>query len=302
MNRSPRLGFTLIEILVVFSIIAILFALLLSSVQKVRAAAAKSQCQNQLRQLVLATHHFHEQYGRFPPGRNIHVWNVTPASELPALTWAAHLLPFIEHKQIWDEIKPAYQQSILIHNNPPHVNLSTVVKTFVCSSDNRISNKVIATAYEYEVACMSYLGVSGIKHAEKNGILYNGSKVRFVDILDGSSQTLLFGERPPDKGFNLGWWYAGYGLDMAGTFDSIMGVTEFDPTPLTLPPCGKPYMSFQAALGFNDICAPFHFWSPHSGGANFAYADGSVKFLLYTAAPIIPPLSTIRGGEVVSQD
>ena len=178
--------------------------------------------------------------------------------------------------------------------------MSTVVKAFVCPADGRVSAPTTPTLYAFRVAGTSYLGVSGTRLARRDGVFFNDSKTRVADVTDGASNTLLFGERPPDAGFNLGWWYAGYGLDLVGTFEFLMGVAEPDPVPVTLPPCGVPAMKFGPASGFDDRCAPFHYWSPHPGGANFAFADGSVRFLTYSADDVLPALATRAGGEAAA--
>jgi prepilin-type processing-associated H-X9-DG protein len=144
--------------------------------------------------------------------------------------------------------------------------------------------------------------VAGRRAGLKDGILYNNSIIRISEITDGTSSTLIVGERPPDAGFDFGWWYAGFGIDGFGTFDSVMGVAEYDPSSIfgIGPTCGIPTVQFTAANGFEDPCGRYHFWSPHSGGANFAMADGAVRFVRYFNDPIMAALATRRGGEAVT--
>ncbi len=293
-----RSAFTLLELLVVIAILGLLTGLLLGAVQKVRAAAARADCQNRLKQLALAAHNSHDAQRHFPTGR---VPQRTPAvpGEWTGSGWPSQLLPHLEQSGLYGTIGPAFAKTIDITSNPPHAGMAVVVKAFLCPTDGRITQPVVPTIYTFPVACTSYLGVSGTRLRRADGVFFNDSRTRIADIPDGTSNTLLFGERPPDPGFALGWWYAGYGLDLNGTFEFLMGVAEPDPVPVTLPPCGVPTMSFGPAGGFDDRCAPFHYWSPHGGGANFAFADGSVRFLSYAAASVVPALSTRAGGEVV---
>jgi prepilin-type processing-associated H-X9-DG protein/prepilin-type N-terminal cleavage/methylation domain-containing protein len=292
-----RSAMTLLELLVVVAIIALLAGLLLGAVQKVRSAAARADCQNRMKQLALAAANHHDTQRHFPTGR-VPLRTPAVAGEWTGSGWPTQLLPNLEQSAVWSAVGPAFAQTIDITQNPPHVGMATVVKAFVCPADARIAQPVRPKIYPFQVACTSYLGVAGTRARRQDGVFFNDSRTRIADIPDGTSNTLLFGERPPDPGFALGWWYAGYGLDAHGTFEFLMGVAEPDPTNVLQPPCGKPDMAFGPASGFDDRCAPFHYWSPHGGGANFAFADGSVRFVSYAAAPVMPALSTRAGGEV----
>ena len=109
----------------------------------------------------------------------------------------------------------------------------------------------------------------------------------------------MFGERPPSADLRFGWHYASVGQDGAGSLDSVIGVR--DPNVASeseYRPCGIGPFSFNAGRA-DDSCSVFHYWSLHPGGANFAFADGSVRFLSYSADSILPALATRAGGEVV---
>ena len=128
-----------------------------------------------------------------------------------------------------------------------------------------------------------------------------GQITRMSSITDGTSHTLLVGERPPSADLQFGWWYAGIGQRFTGSADHVLGVREPNLQPVMVgSACGPGNYPYTSALGFDDPCEMFHFWSPHPGGANFALADGSVRFLRYAADPILPALASRAGGEAVA--
>ena len=260
-----RPAFTLIKLLVAIAIIAVVIGLLLGAVQKVRAAAARAECQNKMKQLALSAVSSHDTQRHFPTGR---VPQRTPAvpGEWTGSGWPSQLLPHLEQSAAHAAIGPAFAQTIDITRNPPHAGMATVVKAFLCPTDARVTQPVVPKIYTFPVACTSYLGVAGTRLRRADGVFFNDSRTR---IADGTSNTLLFGERPPDPGLALGWWYAGYGLDLNGTFEFLMGVAEPDPVPVTLPPCGVPTMTFGPANGLDDRCASYHYWSPTAEGPTF---------------------------------
>ena len=141
--------------------------------------------------------------------------------------------------------------------------------------------------------------MNGAAKANTSG---GGGAVAIADVTDGTSQTLLVGERPPSADLEYGWWYMGRGLDGWGAAEMILGVRERNPPPIPSgSPCPPGPSSFRPATA-NDPCGHFHFWSPHANGANFAFADGAVRFLTYGSDPLMPALATRAGGEVVSVD
>jgi prepilin-type processing-associated H-X9-DG protein len=123
------------------------------------------------------------------------------------------------------------------------------------------------------------------------------SKVRFADVTDGLSNTLLLGERPPSFDLVFGWWYAGTGQDWNGSAEMILGVREpnYGLRP-DYPACPKKTYEFGPGR-FAEPCDVYHYWSPHPGGAMFAAVDGSVRFMRYDANAVMPKLATRAGGE-----
>lgn len=303
MTRRP--AFTLIELLVVVAIIGVLVGLLLGAVQKVRAAATRADCQNRLKQIALAAHMHHDAKKVLPPGA---VYQFGPGS-MPLSGWGIQLLPFLEQDAVYRQAVEDYKAQPLPVLPSAHRNFATVMPAYLCPADDRGRTAQFSPRDNLTVALTSYLGVCGTNCPAKDGVLHPDSSVTFGGITDGLSNTLLFGERPPGHDFHFGWWYAGAGQLISpptapgmpglgsGAGDMINGVREPNVEPITAgSPCGPGVYPFRASR-FDDPCGVYHFWSPHTGGANFALADGSVRFLRYDANPVLPALSTRAGGE-----
>jgi prepilin-type N-terminal cleavage/methylation domain-containing protein/prepilin-type processing-associated H-X9-DG protein len=290
--RKIRPGFTLLELLVVIAIIAVVMGLLLCAVQRVRGAAARIQCANQLRQIGLAAHQHLDTQGSFPAGYRSH----TPTQPYPSAGWLPMLLPYVEQDAVWRDLVADYRRSRSPFIDPPHRGMSTVIRLFGCPVDGRTTQSQFAPRDGIQVALTSYLGVQGDSHSSRDGVLFPDSAVRITDITDGSSNTLLAGERPPSTDFQLGWWYAGEGQNFAGSGDTILGVRERNVMPAMYFQCEPgPYAFAPGTL--DEQCDLFRFWSLHSGGAHFVFADGSVRFLSYASAPVLPALASRAGGE-----
>ena len=307
-QKAPRrtdAGFTVIELLVVLAIIGILIGLTLAGVQRVRESAARLSCQNHIKQIALALHNDHDARGAFPPGHRSFTRGITPGASaaglaMPFSGWPLETLPFVEQQALYDKARSAYRFVPLPFINPSHTGLSTVVLLYNCPSDFRVVTPQVSLRTHVLAAFTSYLGVSGTNTAAKDGVLFQDSRVTLLDVTDGASNTLLVGERPPSADFQFGWWYAGVGQRFTGSADMILGVREPNLQPIISgSKCGPGNYPFMPADGFDDPCGMFHFWSPHPGGANFAFCDGSVRFILYSANPIMPALATRAGGEAV---
>lgn len=211
--------------------------------------------------------------------------------------WLARMLPYIEQDALWRQSLESYAERPYNPFSLPHFGIMTPIKIYSCPADDRQS---IAhdTHQGKRVAVSGYLGVSGINYKNTNGVLYPGSRVRLTDITDGTSNTLMAGERPPSPDFWYGWWYAS-GL-VTGGGDTNLGVSELN-SPFGHFTSGCPNGPYAYRNGNpTEMCDLFHFWSFHSGGANFAIADGSVRLIRYEAANVMPALATRAGGETVA--
>jgi prepilin-type N-terminal cleavage/methylation domain-containing protein/prepilin-type processing-associated H-X9-DG protein len=287
-----RCAFTLIELLVVIAIIAVLVGLLVPAVQKVRSAANRVRCSNNLKQIGLAMHNYHGVYESFPTGAT------TAVGPTFHMSWMTRLLPFVEQDALWRSAQSAWQADNYPWDNPPHVGFNTPMAIYTCAADYRATAPTtVGSGYG---AFTSYLGVNGTNQNNADGLLYNDVANNIEKIADGTSNTLAVGERPPDLTNYFGWWYAGAGFNLKnGTGDVVLGVAELNTTSGYGCPYG-PYAYQQTWEGTATECDMFHFWSMHEGGCNFLFCDGGVRFISYNSAPVMPALATIAGGETVN--
>ncbi|MGH7170495.1 MAG: DUF1559 domain-containing protein [Gemmataceae bacterium] len=295
-NGERRHGFTLLELLVVLAIVAVLMGLLLPAVQRARDAATRIKCANNLHQIGLAAHQYHDLMGSLPPGMSS---PIVPNQLYRFASWLTMLLPYLEQGNLWNATVAAYQQSRSPYKNPPHIGLATVMPIFACPADPRSAQVQFAPRDKFNVALTCYLGVEGQDLYSKDGLLFRDSAIRFADITDGLSNTLLAGERPASTDFQFGWWYAGAGQRFSGSAEMVLGVREPNLLRVTKGSCPPGIYSFTPGSLTNQ-CDMFHFWSPHIGGAFFLFADGSAHFLPYAAASVLPALASRAGGEAAT--
>jgi prepilin-type N-terminal cleavage/methylation domain-containing protein/prepilin-type processing-associated H-X9-DG protein len=289
-----RRGMSLIELLVVIAIISILIGLTLAGVQKVRASAAKVQCGNQLRQLALGLQQYHDANNRFPAGTSVYEGK----SSQPFVSWLTRILPHVEQDALWRQTLAAFQSDKRF-SNPPHTPISgRNITVFMCPADSHAR-----TLFPYANSVFgytSYLGVNGTDYNYWNGILHEDSEVKIAEIRDGTSNTLLVGERSVGRKVpKLGWWYAGVGQNRSGSLDHHLGVREINNYD-DLSACFHGPYQYRAG-STSEACDAFRFWSHHTGGAHFAFADGSVKFMAYSANEVMPALATKAGNETLPE-
>ncbi|MFL5243273.1 MAG: DUF1559 domain-containing protein [Gemmataceae bacterium] len=318
-----RGGFTLIELLVVIGIIAVLIGLLVPAVQKVRGAANRIWCANHLRNIGVAIHNYEGTYHRLPMGVQDKGWqDYSPDYPYHYWSWMAQILPYVEQDNLskqaydWSSSDSLYPGQFrwwpfgafwLTPPTPPNPVFGGKVETWTCPADSRTLQATIAIdPWDFKVAFTAYEGVNGTNGGtdadgtnggSMDGILYYMSQVGIGDITDGTSNTLMVGERPPSADLSYGWWFAGGGYNNRGTGDVVLGSREYAYADYLGCPASK--VGFQPG-NIREPCDMVHFWSLHSGGANFLFADAHVQFLSYTADKLLPALATKSGGEVVS--
>jgi prepilin-type N-terminal cleavage/methylation domain-containing protein/prepilin-type processing-associated H-X9-DG protein len=259
MKSSPKRAFTLIELLVVIGIIAILVALLLSGVQKVRQAAARTQCQNNLHQLSMALQDYVSQRGHFPSAYRAQNLN-------PGWGWGAELLPFLEQTNLYQDAQ-IDRLPFGGGQNPaqPSGWTQTPVAVFRCPSDTGAELNDLRAQF----ATSNYRAVAGpepfpyfVPDQDLGGVMWQNSKIRIGDITDGTSNTVVVGECMLNDatGSKAALWAGMTGLvDNTIIISDVMWWVDNDTAVINGP-------------------APQAFGSWHPGGAFFAFADGSVRF------------------------
>ena len=302
-QRRTRNGFTLIELLVVIAIISVLIALLLPAVQKARESARRAECKNNIKNIALAAHNYHESQGSFPSGfifaagedvparfpepfrfqqrkRNITVNNWLL---VPAWSWQAFLLLEMDAQTVnvgFEEIKDS---------NPNNIQAIQVgIKPYVCPSASLPSARPIPVVTPPVpgpgIAYSTYRGNLGT--SQSNGMFYENSSVRFRDVTDGNTQTILFAESL------FGFWGDGLSCCARARFN-----TDSNGVPIS--PIFDEYYTDP-----NDPAIQFFgFGSWHDDVMNVAWVDGSVRTLSKSVnAVVFSQLVTRNGGERIDGD
>ncbi len=267
----PRKGFTLIELLVVIAIISILLGLLLPAVQKVRESANRMKCQNNLKQMGIACHLYHDTHRSFPPG---YVAMVPYPDTTPGWGWGAFLLPYIEQENLSRQIdfrQPVEKSSAI----------QVPLSIFQCPSDSSPPPDFPVTDGTLTQVCTaapsSYAATVGQDASEVDapsgdGVFYRNSKTRIADITDGTTQTVLLGDRAWSQTNGI-WAGAPNGAicrpGAANVWPNATGPAQT----LILAHNNWINITTDADGGLDD------FSSNHPGGVNLLFADGSVHFL-----------------------
>lgn len=280
-----RTAWTLIELLVVIALVGILLSLTAAAAQHVRATSRRAACQNQMRQIGLALHGYHDSQGGLPPRRG----------RYRTLSWMGYILPQIDHGALWSQTVAAFQIEQIPFYDPPHVGHSTPIRLYVCPMDSRLLEP-LTDQYGVKAAYGSYVGIRGSDHPDG---IFGQPGIRLDEIRDGTSQTIMVGERPPPESLLAGRWYT-------SSYNSTWGLYRGPETTmnvLSVPWLGDPVCisnGYSFSFGrLDNPCDRYHLWSLHPNGANFVFADGSVRFMSYSVAPILPALATRSGGEPV---
>ena len=282
---TKRPAFTLVELLVVIAIIGILVGLLLPAVQAAREAARRCQCMNNVAQLALAihTHEFNTEH--FPSG----VINASgPIRNEPIgqhVSWIVQILPQMEQSALYNH----FDQTAGAYAEENQKSRRQRVPSVLCPSSPESGR----AGDDQSTGVSNYAGCHHDSEApidaENNGVLFLNSRLRFSQIQDGSSQTILLGEMLPGKN-SLGWASGTRAtLRNTGSFKTpaVLSSTKVLPTVVDLP-------------GSLEVGG---FSSYHTGGANFAFADGSVRFLSYSIkAELLKQLGNRADGELLVDD
>lgn len=289
---APRAGFTLIELLVVIAIVALLIGLLLPAVQKVREAAARAKCQNNLHQIGLALHGYESANGRFPPGYRDPRPDTQPG---PGWGWAVYLLPYVEQVNLYSQIDPDHTVFGNGSNaTVPTPQTLTPLSVFRCPSDpgppananfdGHATASYRGVGWSRPQTALGPKGLMITNIANPNGILYRNSQTRVADVTDGLSSTVFVGEVCLEKDNWGGIWAGANRKDQDGLW--IGGVYwAIDEGPFRLNGPDK-----------------WAFRSLHPGGVELLLGDGSVRFMRDSVDPRVPAdMASRAGGEVVTE-
>ena len=279
-SRRVRAGFTVIELLVVIVIIGVLVALLLPAVQAARQAGRRIMCSNNLRQLGLALHHYHDTHRILPPGSIV---AANSALRTNGWGWGAQILPYLEQGPLFNSLN----MLMCTTDSPNLTALRQSLSVFICPSDPAPSTIPVNAL---TLATGNYVGSAGSRGLGGPGVLYEMSTVDFGQITDGLSRTFLAGERlnqsSPNTGNFTSGWYGQLASQAGNLPNSIAHLEVIGFVPINM------------SLNF-----PQCFSSRHPQGAQFLLCDGSAHFVSQTVnVGVFQALGTMNGGETIDAD
>ena len=279
-------GFTLVELLVVIAIIGILIALLMPAVQSTREVARRTSCLNNLSQLGLAVHNYEFHFETLPPGVTNPDGPIRNEPQGIHVSWIVKVLPYLEERALFDR----FDQSAGAYDPKNAAARAAKIRVLMCPSyPGEETNQAQTDALTTYAGC--YHDSEAPIDKDNSGLLFLNSKIRYGDIYDGSTKTILIGEYLPNEDA-LGW--------VSGTRATLRNPSSLDD--------GNPY-HLQIPLGdeeqngsFGAPIDPLHvggFGSSHAGGANLEFADGSARFLSYDTDPkLLRQLGNRADGEI----
>jgi prepilin-type N-terminal cleavage/methylation domain-containing protein/prepilin-type processing-associated H-X9-DG protein len=302
----PGRGFTLLELLVVITIIAVLVGLLLPAVQSAREAARRSQCSNNLKQIGLAMHAYHGVHNAFPPGYITALGNDPAAPEIgPGWGLGVMILNGLEQGPLYQGINFSLQ----ITDPGSQTARTPILAVFLCPSNVGsgpvVASSLTGTILTTDVSAGQYVASAGqLEPGEfpdsNNGVFYRNSRNGLRDITDGSSTTLMVGER--SRNIADATW--------VGAVPTWQLCTNPRWVVQECGPASTLVVSHTGTAATGSIYVPNSkssmvddYWSLHPGGSNFLFCDGSMRFIKESVNPsVFSYLSTRAGGEVISSD
>lgn len=304
-SKSPNQGFTLIELLVVIAIIAVLIALLLPAVQQARESARRSQCKNNLKQLGLAMHNYHDSLLAFPPGQFQLIATDISGKGTNRSCWMQRILPYLDQAPLYNLLVPGMNGTTDCTTWGSAI--STIVPTLVCPSDPSGPKNATYTSITQQGFSGNYMACNGKELFGPNGggltstgMFYSFSSTRIRDVVDGTSNTVMAAEilivKDVTKHDIRGRYYNTYdgntlvttALPPNPTVGDRTATGNCDGTQNTRAPC--------ASSGDNGTYSR----SMHIGGAHALLADGAVRFVSDNiSSTIFQALGTRGGGETI---
>ena len=324
-------GFTLIELLVVIAIIGVLIGLLLPAVQAAREAARRAQCTNNLKQIGLALHNYHDRIGAFPPG-NLAVFDMPPTYTGTWWGWSGFILPGLEQTAAYNAINFSFAGTDPSNTTASYI----IISNYLCPTDDSahlLTDRVyldmtysptatVASSMNYtanwgDMRLGSMFDVNAGDSSDPPsygcgstfrglfGDCSNGAVVNISDIRDGTSETFLIGENSPNLNAALTWSSSNSGYATTSiplNWRTNLKNGEVDPTDGFTCNIGDFFAPTNSLHCYYNQVFNLGFKSFHPGGANFAMADGSVRFIKQSInIKVYNALGSRRGGEIVSQ-